>query len=251
MRAQIKLYDWAASPFSFKVRAVLEYKGLAYTRSPMLGPALLDVRRRGKIGKAPALEIDGRLFVDSTDIVYELERRFPDPPVIPAAPRERALCHALEDWCDEALYFIGLYYQWYEPEGRKMVPAAFGRSLLGRVACLYYQRLLLKQIKGHGTSRKPAPHVHSDLQRNLTAIEALVEPGPFLLGDGPFLCDFALLGQLVYLARTPVGADILQQHPAIDRYRTRSKALRRHSEDARRPAQIWRARLDSNQRPTA
>ena len=31
MREQIGLRDWAPSPFSFKVRAVLEYKGLAYT----------------------------------------------------------------------------------------------------------------------------------------------------------------------------------------------------------------------------
>jgi glutathione S-transferase len=108
-----------------------------------------------------------------------------------------------------------------------MVPAAFGRGLLGRVAYLYYQRLVLKQIKGHGTSRKPAPHVQSDLQRHLAAIEALAEPGPFLLGGRPFLCDFALAGQLVYLARTPVGARIMSQHPAIDAYRDRLKGLRR------------------------
>jgi glutathione S-transferase len=128
------------------------------------------------------LEIGGHLFVDSTDIVYELEKRFPDPPVIPTAPREWALCHALEEWSDEALYFIGLYYQWFEAEGRKMVPQAFGRGVVARAACQYYKRVVLKQIKGHGTSRKPPEHVRSDLKRQLDALVALVNPGPFLLG---------------------------------------------------------------------
>jgi glutathione S-transferase len=131
---QIRLFDWAPSPFSLKVRAILEYKGISYARMSILQPgSWLELRRRGKIGKAPALEIEGRLFVDSTDIAYELERRFPSPPIIPAKPRERALCHALEEWSDESLYFVGLYYQWHDPEGRKMVPQVFGSSLYGRV----------------------------------------------------------------------------------------------------------------------
>ena len=227
MSKQITLYDWAPSPFSFKVRAVLEYKGLAYTRTSILGPALFAVRRRGKIGKAPALEIGGHLFVDSTDIVYELEKRFPNPPVIPTASREWALCHALEEWSDEALYFIGLYYQWFEDEGRKMVLQAFGRGALARAAYEYYKRVVLKQIKGHGISRKPPEHVRSDLKRQLDALAALVNPGPFLLGGKPFLCDFAVAGQLVYLGRTPVGARLLAEQPAINAYRNRLKTLRK------------------------
>ena len=63
-----------------------------------------------------------------------------------------------------------------------MVPQAFGRGVLARAAYQYYKRVVLKQIKGHGTSRKLPEHVRSDLPRHLDAIEALVNPGPFLLG---------------------------------------------------------------------
>jgi glutathione S-transferase len=84
----------------------------------------------------------------------------------------------------------------------------------------------LRQIHGQGTARKPPEHVLSDLRRHLDAIDSLVEPGPFLLGDGPFLCDFALLGQLVYLGRTPVGSRQLVEHPAIEAYVSRMKGLR-------------------------
>jgi glutathione S-transferase len=146
---------------------------------------------------------------------------------IPTQPRQWALCHALEEWSDEALYFIGLYYQWFEADGRKMVPQAFGRGVLARAAYQYYKRVVLKQIKGHGTSRKTPEHVRSDLKRQLDALAALVNPGPFLLGEKPFLCDFAIGGQLVYLGRTPVGARLLAEQPAIDAYRDRLKGLRR------------------------
>lgn len=224
----INLFDWAPSPFSLKVRAILDYKGIPYARTSVLQPGnWLAVRRRGKVGKAPALEIDGRLFVDSTDIAYELERRFPSPPVVPSEPRQRALCHALEEWSDESLYFVGLYFQWHDPEGRKMVPQVFGSSLLGKAAYRYYLRRVLRQIEGQGTGRKPPDHVLSDLERHLNAISDLLRDSPYLLGSEPYLCDFALLGQIIYLSRTPVGSRQLTKHAPIENYLERMKTLRR------------------------
>jgi glutathione S-transferase len=225
---RIVFYDWPFSPFCMKVRALLDYKGVPYERVNPLGPAVLRIYRRGKVGKVPAVDFDGTLVVDSTDIAYEVERRFPHPPLLPADPRERGLCHALEDWADESLYFIGLYYRWYEAEGRKPIPQAFGKSITGRLAYAFYLRRVLRQVKGQGTLRKPPEHVAADLERHLQAVEALLTPGPYLLGGGPYLCDFALWGQLNYLARTPVGKQALAGRAAtqafLDRVRSPGKA---------------------------
>ena len=90
-----------------KVRAILDHKRVQYERVTTHGSTMLELRRRGKTGKVPAVEIDGELIVDSTDIAYALDRLFPDPPLLPTDPRERELCHVLEDWADESLYFIG------------------------------------------------------------------------------------------------------------------------------------------------
>ena len=220
----IRFYDWKPSPFCFKVRAVLDYKKLEYRTVDPIG-GYFTLRRRGRIGKVPALDIDGEFVVDSTDIAHELERRFPLPAILPSAALELARCHVLEDWADEALYFIGLYYQWIEPDGRKMVPKAFP-GLSGKIAYLLLSRVIRRQLRGHGTLRKPPDHVRGDMQRNLDAIEDLLRPGPFLLGVRPYLCDFALLGQLVYLARTPVGGKALEGREAIAGFRARMKALR-------------------------
>lgn len=225
-----KLYDWAPSPFSLKVRAILDYKGIPYARASVLHVRNLWALRRGGVGKAPALDIGGRLVVDSTNIAYELERRVPTPSILPADARQQALCHALEDWADESLYFMGLYYHWYDPEGRRAVPLAFGRSLTGRVMCRIYLRKILRQLEGQGTSRKSPAHVRSDAERQLQAIEELTRGDAYLLGDRPLLCDFALLGQLVYFGRSPMGGRLLTQYPAITAYVDRMKALKRASD---------------------
>ena len=206
-----------------KVRAILDYKGVQYQRVTPLGSTMLKLRRRGKTGKVPAVEIDGKLIVDSTDIAYAIDEKFPDPPLLPADARERGLCHALEDWADESLYFIGLYYRWYEAEGRKAVPAAFGKSVSGGILYRYYLRMMLAQIRGQGTLRKSPEHVRRDLERHLDATEGMLAARPYLLGDRPYLCDFALWGQLNYLNRTPVGGEAIKPRQAIGSYIVRMK----------------------------
>lgn len=223
---KITLYDWAPSPFCLKVRALLDHKNISYDRRPALG-AMRQVRRRGGIGKVPALEIDGEFIVDSTDIAHELERRFPTPPVQPAGPRERALCHALEDWCDESLYFYGLFYHWQHAAGRGQTRAYFGRSLTGRVAFHFLLPRMLRQISGQGLGRKAEAQIRADLDRQLEAIEGLLGTSPFLLGDMPYLCDFALMSQLVYLQRAPAMRDVLKDRPAARRLLDRLREVRR------------------------
>jgi glutathione S-transferase len=199
-----------------KVRAILDYKGLEFQRVNPLS-VLHSLRRRGT-GKVPGVEIDGIFVTDSTDIAYALDERWPAPPLHPPSEHERGLCHAIEEWADESLYFIGLYYRWYEAEGRKPIAGVFGSSLKGRLAYRFYLRRILGQIRGQGTLRKTPEHVARDLQRHLDAFQDLVEPGPYVLGDKPYLCDFALWGQLNYLNRTPVGGRAIMQRPAVARY---------------------------------
>ena len=223
---RLRLFDWGPSPFCTKVRMILDYKRVAYERINVLGKAILEVRRRGRIGKVPALDIDGRLICDSTDIALELERLYPEPSLFPAGRRARALCQALEDWADESLYWQGIYFQWVEPRGRAMVPRAFGRSPLGRAGMIYYGRLLRRQLRGQGTGRKPAEHVRADLERNLAVLESLLEGRQALVDDQLRLCDFAAAAQLLYISRTPLGGEALEERGAIRSFLERVRAAR-------------------------
>lgn len=222
----IALFDWGPSPFCMKVRAVLEHKGLPYRRLPALSH-LLELQRRSAVGKVPALDLDGELHVDSTDIVHELERRFPSPAVLPRAPRDRAQCHVLEEYADEALYFFGLYYHWHEPQGRAQARRFFHKTLLGRVAFPVYLQRVESQLRGQGVGRKEPAHVRRDLARNLDALEGMLDGRDYLLGEGPYLCDLAVASQLRYLTLAAATRDALTAYPACQGLLDRLPMVRR------------------------
>lgn len=200
--AKIVLYDWPPSPFCMKVRAVLARKGVAYERVPALS-RVREVERRGGVGKVPALDVDGTMLVDSTDI-----------------------CHALEDWADEGLYFLGLWHHWHEPAGRAQARRYFAKTLLGRIMFRPYLSRIEGQLKGQGTGRKSDAHVRADMERSLDAIERMLDGREWLLGSGPNLCDFAVAAQLTYLARAPATREVLRDRTATQAFLKRLPEVR-------------------------
>src|SRR5262249_41936329 len=106
----ITLYQFATSPFTEKVRRALAYKGLTYEIHEVRRGAVAkgDYADVSPTGKFPAILHDGKAVWDSTDILEHLDRAFPDRPLLPDDPRDRALAHVIEDWADESLYFYEL-----------------------------------------------------------------------------------------------------------------------------------------------
>lgn len=223
---RLRLYDWAPSPFCMKVRAILDWKALAYERVQMTPQTFADVRERGGVGKTPALDIDGELVVDSTDIAERLDLLKPEPPLLPSNPRERALCRALEDWADEAVYFNALYQHWIEPAGRAQTAAYFATQPGAAPLFEALMRQIETQLFGQGTGRKSPDHIRRDLDRQLDTVEALLVPGPFLLGPQPTLADFALMGQIAYLSYAPATAGLKDGRPAVAGFMAAMKGLR-------------------------
>jgi glutathione S-transferase len=89
-------------PLNEKVRWALDYKDVAQGRRAVT-PALQEftARRLGAGRTVPVLETRGRAIGDSTKIIEEIERRWPEPPLHPADPEERSRALDLEDYFDE------------------------------------------------------------------------------------------------------------------------------------------------------
>ena len=90
------------SHYNEKVRWALDYKGVAHVRRAVT-PGLQELTaRRLRAGRTvPVLEMNGRAIGDSTKIIDEIERRWPQPPLYPADPEERSRALDLEDYFDE------------------------------------------------------------------------------------------------------------------------------------------------------
>jgi glutathione S-transferase len=97
------LWHLDISHFNEKARWALDYKGIPHERRSVF-PGMQAARARilrGGTSTLPVIDIDGTRIGDSTRIIEELERRWPDPPLYPADPDERQRALELEDFFDE------------------------------------------------------------------------------------------------------------------------------------------------------
>lgn len=187
----IRLYRIPHSTNVERVALALAHKGLqVQVESVWIDPADRgEVRRVSGQDLVPVLEIDGEVLIESMDIVRELERRVPSPPLYPREPAPLA----------ETLVFI----EWFDRVW-KVPPNAIEAEL-----------------------RKPQPdrarieELSGRMRCRLGLFEDLLRGRDHLLGDGFSAADVCAFPFLKYAVIWPEGDDelfheILRDHQRLD-----------------------------------
>ncbi|ANM29931.1 hypothetical protein ABI59_10615 [Acidobacteria bacterium Mor1] len=218
------------SPPCAKVHMALVYKGVPYRTRNMFSPA--KVRRYNPRGRVPVLLHEGETLVDSSDILTELERRFPDPPLFPEDPKVAAEAKLIEDWADEVLYFYMVYMRWVDDEGfRRMKSSAMHRLPLPVrwIAPGIARRAAGKRLRYQGTGLKSGEVVRREFGECLDALAGRLEGGPpFLAGDALTHGDLAVaavLDQCGLELLMPETAAEIARRPALVTWLERVHAL--------------------------
>jgi glutathione S-transferase len=192
--AQVRLYQFATSPFCAKVRKILEYKGVEYELNEvdyLDRDELLRVSG-GLIVPVITLE-NGETLTDSDRIADRLEQAFPEPSIFP--PEWRGIHLALARYFDtelEDLLFRAAVpdeIAHYRRQSRQH--EAFWRLLRERK---YGAGFCEQMERDHANNRERAEAALAPLDQSL-------DGRAFLLGRIGY-ADFALYGQLSYLAFT-------------------------------------------------
>jgi maleylacetoacetate isomerase len=77
-----------------RVRIVLNLKGIPYEYVPVPSAASPEYRAVNPQGLMPALEIEGQIVAQSIAIIGLIEELYPNPPLLPPDPIERAKARA-------------------------------------------------------------------------------------------------------------------------------------------------------------
>jgi glutathione S-transferase len=190
----LRLYQFATSPFCAKVRKILDYKGVNYEVSDV---DYLDRREllnaSGQL-MVPALTLEnGETILDSDHIAQRLEQLYPEPAIFPAEWRgiHLALARYFDTEFEDLLFRAAVpdEIDHYRHEGPD-------REALWR--------LIRERRYGAGFCEQMVQEHLANLARVETALAPLDESldgRAFLLGRIGY-ADFALYGQLTYLAFT-------------------------------------------------
>jgi glutathione S-transferase len=189
-----KLYQFLGSPFCAKVRKLLAFKGVEFE---VIEVDYLERKEllvaSGQI-TVPAVTLDnGETIVDSARIATRLEELYSEPTIFPAGWRGMhvVLADFIDNHLEESVYPVALadelaYYSKQGPDRgalwRFIRERKFGRGFVGRT------------IADHKAS-------WDRFRSALTPFEEQLGNAPFLTGRIG-LADFALYGQLYYLAFT-------------------------------------------------
>jgi glutathione S-transferase len=130
------VYEHPLSPYAQKVKIALDEKGVAYeTKMPVAigsGQPDLEFLKANPRGEVPAL-IDGDVHLfDSTIILEYIEDKWPEPPLLPPDPAERAKARIIEDVMDTTFEPINWgmgEIRWFKRAGGEQARAIEARAI--------------------------------------------------------------------------------------------------------------------------
>jgi len=236
------LWQIQISHYSEKARWALDYKGVDHVRRAPLPGMHIPIalwRTGGAHFTFPVLELDGRRIGDSTAVIAALEERYPEPPLYPEDPAERARALELEDFFDEGagphIRQVAFNEMIKEPEifaevASSMAPGPLAKSKT--MAGLYartYTSLRFGANKDAEAERGKA-EIAAAMDRLDAELQA--SDGEYLVGDSFSVADLTAASILYPLIVPPEGPLPLDSPspPAFERFREGF---------ADRPGYIW------------
>jgi glutathione S-transferase len=121
----LTLYDAARCPYCARVRIVLAEKDVEFETVEIdLSDRPAWLYEKNSTGRVPVLEEDGFVLPESSVIMEFLDERYPEPPLLPADPADRA---PVRVWIFRHSDFTAPYYALRR--GEDGADTAFGRQL--------------------------------------------------------------------------------------------------------------------------
>lgn len=223
----IVLHQWEISPFCNKVRRLLRFKGLAFTRRDYNGLRAVRAARLSPVGKLPVLDYGDERIQDSTAIARFIEQRHPEPALFPPAPLDRAWAELWEDWADEALYWFDVGFRVLDPGARKQAIAMLCRGCggLDRLAmALLFPRMYRFKLDAQGLGRLGFDGMQARFLEHVNRLETVLQRRTWLAGETPSIADIAVSAQLDEIMRTHPVRERVQACRALADWKARCDA---------------------------
>ena len=231
----LELMGVPGSPYTRKMLALLRYRRIPYHLLPGSRHLLaadsgrFRSRPQPKVALLPTFYLKDetgteRAVCDTTPLIREFEVRYAGRSVIPEHPALAFIDYLLEDYADEWLTKPMFHYRWSYAEdiskAGQMLPR-WNNTTTDELQIAQKSRqiseLQISRLHYVGSSELTRETIEQSFNRLLTLLDKHLQQFPFLLGNRPAACDFAIYGQLTCLALfdpTP-QQKVIEQAPRV------------------------------------
>ena len=199
----LELYHSINSVCAQKVRIALAEKGLVY------GEQLMTLRgdqfeteymKLNPNAVVPTLVHEGRPVIESSVILYYLDEVFPNPPLMPSDPHERAAVRQYNKLVDEYVHnsctiltFATAFRPWFAGLSGAEIEARLAKSP-SKQRTEYKRDVALNGLRSKYVREALGHH-----QKLLKMMDASLERGPWLAGENFSLADAAVIPYVLRL----------------------------------------------------
>jgi len=199
------LWHFRMSHYNEKARWALDHKGVPHVRRMLVPglhiPRMLWLSRQKQL---PVLVLHGEIIVGSAEIIYALERAYPDPALYPADPGERQRALEIARFLDDDLgpmLRLALFHELL-PDGA-VCTEVFAQGLSSPARALY--RLAFPAVRAvmRRDMKIDASTAQDAFEKTLVVLsrlDNLIQPDGYLVGGSFSVADLtaaALLSPLV------------------------------------------------------
>lgn len=202
----VALYEISWSHFCEKARFCLDFKRLPYRIVPVNPFTRRQAIRLGVRGDVPVLADGVRVIAGSNAIAAYLEEAYPDPPLLPRDAAQRSEVLDLERQCDE----------WLGPDARRVAydvalgnrDLLLGTLLWSKPPARWLNGIMMRLLEPRLRRKfKLYPRETNEsrerLRSLLSALQARLAAGPYLVGHALSLADIAAVALLDPLEIVP------------------------------------------------
>jgi glutathione S-transferase len=199
----LEVYDNTNSVCAQKVRLALTEKGLQAKehtlklRGDQFDPAYLKLNPNGVV---PTLVHDGQVITESSVILYYLDEAFPQQPLMPGSPAQRATVRMFNKLIDEYVHnscMIMTFSTAFRPAFLKMSPqerdAEFFKTPVPKRA--EYKR----DVINNGLDSVYVREALANHQKLFQWMQAALARGPYLVGNAYSLAECAVIPYVLRL----------------------------------------------------
>ncbi len=212
----ITLYGPARAPYTEKVRRALLYKGLSFDH---VEPTTIEDYQRWspKSGTLPVLDLDGEKIEDSTRILFALDARYPEPPLLSPDPTVASQQRQLEDWADESFLWYFMKYRRSIGEGLTLPLAGDERPAPPEEEKSGPLRRFGAWLRAGGTWERPITGLLREIGQRLDDLVNFLGARPFFYSNRLSMADLGVYAMLFTMRNgsIPGSQQLLAQRPTL------------------------------------